>query len=78
MTSEGPTSLLISARAAAEVCGTSLRTWRSWDAAGAIPRSVRIGRSRRWRVEELRAWIDAGCPNRRAWESRLGPPSRSG
>lgn len=73
MTSDTPTSLLITARAAAELCGKSLRTWRTWDAAGSIPRSVRIGRSRLWRVDELRAWIEAGCPNRRDWESRRAP-----
>ena len=75
MTSDAQMSLLISARAAAELCGKSLRTWRTWDAAGSIPRSVRIGRSRLWRVDELRAWIDAGCPNRCEWESRRWPIS---
>ena len=51
-----PSSLLISAKQAAELCGKSLRTWRSWDAAGWIPRPVRIGRSTLWRVDELRDW----------------------
>ena len=68
MSLESPPALLISARAAAELCGKSLRTWRTWDAAGAIPRAVQIGRSRLWRLDELRAWIDARCPNRRDWE----------
>ncbi len=62
--------LLLSAKSAAAVCGKSLRTWRTWDAAGVIPRPVRIGRSTLWRADELRAWIDAGCPNRDVWEAQ--------
>jgi predicted DNA-binding transcriptional regulator AlpA len=60
--------LLLSAKQAAEVCGRSLRTWRSWDSGGLIPRPVRIGRSTFWRLDELQAWISAGCPRRAEWE----------
>jgi predicted DNA-binding transcriptional regulator AlpA len=62
--------LLVSAKQAAPMCSKSLRTWRAWDAAGWIPRPVRIGRSTLWRTEELRAWIEAGCPRRDEWEAR--------
>lgn len=61
---------LVSAKTAAAMCGKSLRTWRTWDAAGWIPRPVRIGRSVLWRVDELREWIAAGCPRRTEWEAR--------
>jgi len=64
------TSLLVTARQASVMCGKSLRTWRSWDAAGWIPRPVRIGRSTLWRLDELRAWVAAGCPRRDEWEAR--------
>lgn len=64
------TSLLISAKQAAAMCGKSLRTWRTWDAAGWIPRPVRIGKSTLWGVDELRAWVAAGCPRRAEWEAR--------
>ena len=60
--------LLISARQAAAMCGRSERTWRSWDCAHLVPRGVSIGRSRLWRVDELREWIAAGCPRRADWE----------
>ena len=60
-------ALLVSARRAATLCGKSLRTWRTWDAAGWVPRPVRIGRSTLWRVDELRAWVAAGCPRRERW-----------
>ena len=63
-----PLPLLLTARQAATLCGKSLRTWRSWDAAGRIPQPVRIGRSTLWRAEELRAWVAAGCPRRKHWE----------
>jgi predicted DNA-binding transcriptional regulator AlpA len=67
---EGPKPLLLSARQAGAMCGKSLRTWRTWDAAGWIPRPVRIGRSTLWRTDELREWIGAGCPRRAEWEAR--------
>ena len=62
--------LLVTAKQAAEICGKSLRTWRTWDAAGLIPRPVRIGRSTLWRLDELREWVAAGCPRREEWETR--------
>jgi predicted DNA-binding transcriptional regulator AlpA len=64
------TALLVTAKQAASMCGKSLRTWRTWDAAGLIPRPVRIGRSTLWRVDELREWVAAGCPCRQEWEAR--------
>ena len=62
--------LLVPAKEAATMCSKSLRTWRAWDAAGWVPRPIRIARSTLWRVEELRAWIEAGCPRRDEWEAR--------
>ncbi len=69
-TEAGLAPLLLTAKQAAEICGKSLRTWRTWDAAGWIPRPVRIGRSTLWRFEELREWVAAGCPRRAEWEAR--------
>jgi predicted DNA-binding transcriptional regulator AlpA len=65
-----PDALLVTAKQAASICGKSLRTWRTWDAAGWIPRPVRIGRSTLWRLDELREWVAAGCPRRTEWEAR--------
>jgi predicted DNA-binding transcriptional regulator AlpA len=62
--------LLVTARTACILCGKSIRTWRTWDSAGLIPRPVRIGRSTLWRVDELKSWIAAGCPRRAEWEAR--------
>jgi hypothetical protein len=62
--------LLVPAKTAAAICGKSLRTWRTWDALGLIPRPVRIKRSTLWRLDELKLWTDAGCPARQEWELR--------
>jgi predicted DNA-binding transcriptional regulator AlpA len=63
--------LLLTAKQAAATCGKSLRTWRTWDSAGWIPKPVRIGRSTLWRADELREWVKAGCPRRAEWEARI-------
>jgi predicted DNA-binding transcriptional regulator AlpA len=65
-----PQPLLVNAKTAAAMCSKSLRCWRSWNAAGWIPRPVRIGRSTLWRADELREWVAAGCPRRAEWEAR--------
>jgi predicted DNA-binding transcriptional regulator AlpA len=64
--------LLVTAKTAAAMCGKSLRTWRTWDVLGLIPRPVRIKRSTLWRLNELKSWVDAGCPRRSEWEARHG------
>ena len=64
--------LLLTAPAAATLCGTSLRTWRSWNAAGRIPRAIHIGRKVFWSPEELKAWVTACCPDRVIWETMQG------
>lgn len=37
--------------------------------AGRLPASVRLGHSRRWRRQEIRRWVEAGCPPRQIWET---------
>lgn len=69
-TPPAPEPLLVCARDAARLCGLSVATWHRRVAAGLVPAAVRIGPGCvRWRVEELRAWIAAGCPDRRTWEA---------
>jgi hypothetical protein len=63
-------TLLVNAKTAAAMCGKCLRTWRSWDALGLIPRPIRIKRSTLWRFDELKTWVKAGCPRRSEWEAR--------
>jgi hypothetical protein len=66
---------LLRARAAAAWADVGLRTWRTWDAGGLIPRPLRVGGCVLWSLSELRSWRDAGCPRRAEWEAqRNGRP----
>jgi len=59
--------LLIDAKVTADLLNISSRTLYRLDDLQAIPEPVRLGKLIRWRLAELLAWIDAGCPQRRAW-----------
>ncbi|WP_439623995.1 helix-turn-helix transcriptional regulator [Gemmata sp.] len=65
----GP-ALVVDARRLAVMLCAGVRTVRTWDAAGKLPAPVRIGGRVVWRVSEIRAWLDAGAPDRETWESR--------
>lgn len=65
-----PSPLLVNAADLAKLLGIGLRTLRSHDSAGKLPRPVRIGGAVRWHLDEIRGWIDAGCPCRATWEAR--------
>ena len=55
------TPLLVNAETAAHLLCMGARPLWSWSRCGAIP-SYKVGRSIRYRPDELQAWIDAGCP----------------
>ena len=59
--------LLVSAKDAARLCGVSERTWRGWDSSGRCPEAVLSGGVKRWRFDELKRWVAAGCPSRARW-----------
>ena len=61
------TPLLVGGRELAALLRIGLRTLRSMDAAGKMPRPVRISHSVRWSLAEIRDWIDAGAPDRETW-----------
>ena len=60
-------ALLLTAGAAAALCSVSERTWRRKDASGEIPAAVRLGGSKRWKRDEVEAWVAADCPPRDLW-----------
>jgi predicted DNA-binding transcriptional regulator AlpA len=62
-------ALLLSANAAARLCGRSEASWWRDLSAGRIPAPVKLGGRTLWRVLELREWIEAGCPGRQLWET---------
>jgi predicted DNA-binding transcriptional regulator AlpA len=69
--------LLLPAPAAAVLCGVSEATWYRIMSANRCPAPVRLSRGCvRWRAEELRRWVEAGCPDRRTWEAMEGARRR--
>lgn len=65
-----PKPLAVGAAQLGKLLGLGLRTVRSMDAAGRLPRPIRLGSSVRWRFAEIEAWVVAGAPNRDEWEAR--------
>jgi prophage regulatory protein len=61
--------LVVDAKGAAQLLSSGLRTVRSWDAAGKLPAPIRIGGRVVWLVEDIRAWLKAGAPDRETWEA---------
>jgi predicted DNA-binding transcriptional regulator AlpA len=63
--------LLVDADQSAALCGVHVSTWYRWLAARRVPAPIRLSRGVvRWRIEELKEWISAGCPDRRTFEAR--------
>ena len=61
--------LALSAGQAAQALNVSERHFWALNSSGRLPRPVRFGRAVRWPVDELRAWLAAGSPERGPWES---------
>ena len=57
-----PNAELLNASAAADIAGVAERSWHRHVAVGKAPQAVRIGRSVRWRRNEILRWIEDGCP----------------
>jgi excisionase family DNA binding protein len=65
-----PGILLIDVKEVARRLGLSDRTVWRLNSTGKLPRPVSIGgKSKRWRSEEITAWVSAGCPARNVWEA---------
>ncbi len=62
--------LVVDAKRLAPMLCIGVRTLRTWDALGKVPTPVRIGGRVVWRVDEIRAWLDAGAPDRETWDAR--------
>jgi predicted DNA-binding transcriptional regulator AlpA len=63
--------LVVDARRLADMLSLALRTVRSMDAAGKLPKPIRIGGSVRWPIAEIEDWLAAGAPSREVWEARV-------
>jgi predicted DNA-binding transcriptional regulator AlpA len=60
--------LAVDADDLAGIMNLGVRTIRTLDSAGGLPRPVKLGSRRLWNVQELRSWMSAGCPDRTTWE----------
>ena len=57
---ETPPTRLLTRGEVADLIGVHPMTVHKWHEAGKLPRAVRIGpRARRWRADEMQAWIDS-------------------
>ncbi|MEK6675135.1 MAG: hypothetical protein AABZ47_05695 [Planctomycetota bacterium] len=68
--------LAVDAKALAGLIGISVRTIRTHDAGGKLPRGVRIGGRKVWIVDEIKRWLESGAPNRATWEAMKGSASK--
>jgi len=60
--------IAVPANEVAKILGISVRHVWALLAQERLPRPVRLGRSVRWNVDELRAWLVAGAPDTATWE----------
>jgi predicted DNA-binding transcriptional regulator AlpA len=60
---------MVPAPEAARLCGISEASWYRLKSAGKLPAPVKLGGRVLWRVEELRRWSAAGCPDLRTWQA---------
>jgi prophage regulatory protein len=66
-----PQPLVVDAKPLAVILGgIGVRTVRALDAAGKLPKPIRIGGRVVWLLDEIRAWLAAGAPPRAEWEAR--------
>jgi predicted DNA-binding transcriptional regulator AlpA len=63
-------ALLLRDSEAAAVVGVSRAHFRRLVATGRAPRPLKLGNASRWRVEELRRWVELGCPRADVVEGR--------
>lgn len=69
MTNE--TKLLLTAEEAAVLLGVCKSMFWRLHSQGKVPLPVRLSaRVVRWRADELRSWIAAGCPHVTEWEKQ--------
>jgi hypothetical protein len=69
--------LLVDIHGAAHLLAVSECTISRLDKQGLIPAPRYLLRARRWSIDELRAWLNAGSPCREEWEQMKRPGDQS-
>ncbi len=59
--------LMIGQAEVAKLMNVSSRTVYKRHRTGNMPAPVYIGRIKRWGYEEIKAWVDEGCPPQTEW-----------
>ena len=60
--------IVVPAKVASSLLSISRPQFAKLYASGKIPDPIRLGvRAPRWRIKELEAWVQAGCPDREHW-----------
>src|SRR5262249_49265969 len=62
--------LLVDVAGLAALLSRSVASLHRDDAAERLPAAVWIGGSKRWRVRDITAWVEQGCPSRAEFEAR--------
>jgi predicted DNA-binding transcriptional regulator AlpA len=63
-------TLLINVEEVARRLDMSSRSVWRLNSAAKMPKPLAVGGSRKWRADEIRRWVEAGCPTRPAWEAQ--------
>lgn len=61
--------LAVGAGEAARLLAISTSLFKKLHRTGRVPAPIRLGARCVWHVEELRAWVEAGAPERSRWDS---------
>lgn len=69
------TPLCVDAVGLAMMLNVSERTVHRLDDGGRIPAAISLGACKRWRIEEVEAWMRAGAPKRKEWLASRGSSS---
>jgi excisionase family DNA binding protein len=65
-------ALVVTREQVARLLAISKRTLDRMVTQGAFLPPIKVGKSVRWRIDELKAWIAAGCPLPSSFQERNG------
>ena len=65
--------VLLDTRQVAKMLNVSARHVSSLQVTGRMPKPIRIGRVVRRSHDEIKAWVEAGCPHQDKWTWSRGP-----
>ena len=64
------TALLLDAKDSANLLGVSRSHFYGLDSFGRLgPQAIKLGKSSRWRRDELERWVANDCPPRQRWQA---------